>query len=859
MATKAQGDVMAPSTGTSRIVWGRGRTVLDNCPAQHEAGSFDEFARWIYADRVQADGPDAKGKQYICAPSAIAPRDDWHSLGSKAYAVGRPHRCKVCIRDRNWLGFDIDGGLTAGSLAALLTYLTPMQAIVWTTASSTDDAPRIRIILMLSGMVTRAQGLLASAGFREMVNTYLIDECHPIPLWDVSTDKAEHPLFLPPLHTKFKVYRGRPISWEGLASEAPTTLPPDDDEAPRVLRDRTGAKTTQFALNYLNNLVAVLEKAEEGGRNQALYGAAADAAKADGLDDETILAALEAAGIRMGLNPSELAKTIWSGIDHGRTQPKVLMADEEFPPLTEEQVAEALPTEPQVPLRAEILVTTGELPTVVARCEAALLAAGTNLYLRGGLIVRAVSNGKPSRYIKRPDGALTIRKAGKPDVAMDLEAAAMFFSNAPLGRPKKKSDAEAALEASGAEPELRRIKAPMPVVDAILANPYTMMPELTGIALAPIIRADGSIFATSGYDERTGLLVMVPSGWTPPTDFSREAAEQALARIRHRLRTIPFASPTSESVGIAAIVSSVLRATMDVCPMFGFTAPVAGSGKSKMAHIVSTVGTGQSARMATWSTNQEENEKMLTGAILESDPITCLDNITIPLRGSLLCSALSESVVKLRKLGASDRFAAPCRTLMLATGNNMTIHGDLNRRVLLCTIDANVERPELRQFKTEIVAEFAADRLAVISDIVTIVVAHRRAAPAPGPLWSDYREWCAWVRDPLVWLGMPDPVDVTVDQVADDPETQLLGQMMYHWEKQYGTEEVSSSAVLRSTDPTPNREEFEELLKQIGRNHMPTPVQLGRWLRANSNRPIDGRRFMFRVDRHSKTNYWRLG
>ena len=43
--------------------------------------------------------------------------------------------------------------------------------------------------------------------------------------------------------------------------------------------------------------------------------------------------------------------------------------------------------------------------------------------------------------------------------------------------------------------------------------------------------------------------------------------------------------------------------------------------------------------------------------------------------------------------------------MLFATGNNLTFSGDVIRRTLMCTMDAGVERPELRDFKTDVVEE----------------------------------------------------------------------------------------------------------------------------------------------------------
>ena len=43
-------------------------------------------------------------------------------------------------------------------------------------------------------------------------------------------------------------------------------------------------------------------------------------------------------------------------------------------------------------------------------------------------------------------------------------------------------------------------------------------------------------------------------------------------------------------------------------------------------------------------------------------------------------------------------FLTPNSALVGACGNNLAVHNDLNRRVLMADMDAKMERPELRDF-----------------------------------------------------------------------------------------------------------------------------------------------------------------
>ncbi|MCK7579275.1 MAG: hypothetical protein MZV65_28465 [Chromatiales bacterium] len=59
---------------------------------------------------------------------------------------------------------------------------------------------------------------------------------------------------------------------------------------------------------------------------------------------------------------------------------------------------------------------------------------------------------------------------------------------------------------------------------------------------------------------------------------------------------------------------------------------------------------------------------------------------------------MPQSHKSVRILAQSRIDESPTNVCLLMTGNNLTLLGDLARRSLVCTLEAGVERPELRAF-----------------------------------------------------------------------------------------------------------------------------------------------------------------
>jgi putative DNA primase/helicase len=101
--------------------------------------------------------------------------------------------------------------------------------------------------------------------------------------------------------------------------------------------------------------------------------------------------------------------------------------------------------------------------------------------------------------------------------------------------------------------------------------------------------------------------------------------------------------------------------------------------------------------------------------------------------------------------------------------------GDMNRRSVTCTLDANRERPELRQFKRDPVAEVLSDRGRYVAAALTVVLAFIAAGrPTVAPRLPSFGGWSDTVRSALIWLGRRDPIETMEAARKDDPNLQAM-------------------------------------------------------------------------------------
>ncbi|CAO3416505.1 hypothetical protein [Azospirillum argentinense] len=504
--------------------------------------------------------------------------------------------------------------------------------------------------------------------------------------------------------------------------------------------------------------------------------------------------------------------------------------------------------------RPLIRIIAGELPRVVDDAEAALLKGNAPLYQRGGLIVRPVFEevkGASGHSFRAPQ----LVTASEPNVAEWMGLTANF----------EKFD--------GRSHDFVPCDCPEKVAQTYLARRGAWrLRRLAGIIDAPTLRADGSILDAPGYDEATGLL-FEPHGveFPPiPSEPTQAEAADALKVLTDLVSTFPFVADADRSVALSAILTALIRRSLPTAPLHGFSAPTAGSGKSLLVDIAALVATGRRVPVIAQGKTEEEAEKRLGAALMAGDAVISIDNCERPLGGDFLCQALTQPMVKTRVLGQSINVEVPSNAAVFATGNNLTFMGDMTRRVLLCSLDPQMERPELRAFEANPLDMIETDRGRYVVAGLTVLRAYHVAGrpPQAAPLGS-FTEWSRWVRDALLWLDEKDPAETMEKVRAADPKLEALATVMDQWSTVIGSTRVSAREVIEiaasdTTETTPPyRRAFvyadfrEALLVVAGDGGAINSKRLGKWLSAHADRIVGGRKLMAEHG-HNNTARWRL-
>jgi hypothetical protein len=497
-------------------------------------------------------------------------------------------------------------------------------------------------------------------------------------------------------------------------------------------------------------------------------------------------------------------------------------------------------------VRPVIRLRPNEKHETLSAIDAALVAPCLGFYQRGKLIVKPV--------IKEAQGfdqaKITVPRLDPVDNAdalvAQLDRAAVFLKH----NERKKGWVAASC--------------PKDIANAYLHSPseWQHLPTLKAIVHTPLVRlaAEATILDQPGYDPETQLL-FAPLGtrFKPiPRTVSRDEAVAAVEHVVTRLLTgFPFVSKADRAVALAAMLTSILRPLLPTAPMFAFSAPTAGSGKSFLVDLCVALATGRNAAVIAAGKTEEEMEKRL-GACLIQGAAIAIDNVEHPLGGDMLCQMLTQGEVKVRILGLSKTAEMPTSVMVFCTGNNLVLQGDMTRRALVCTLDPGVERPELRPFDSNPLEIVKAERGDLVVDLLTAVVAYAQVgAPQQATPLASFEAWSHWVRDLVIWLGYDDPCAVMEETRANDPKLSALRAVLENWAILLGDRRVTANEVVAAVpdmrgfddDEADDKKEARAALREAlfeiaGEGRSINMKRLGRWLGANKGRVVAGRKLL---------------
>lgn len=387
--------------------------------------------------------------------------------------------------------------------------------------------------------------------------------------------------------------------------------------------------------------------------------------------------------------------------------------------------------------------------------------------------------------------------------------------------------------------------------------------ELEGIASAPFLRADLTICATPGYDSLSRVYLAQRGGIPAiPDRPSKADAAAALERLLEPFAEFPFASPAARAAFAAHVLTACARHALDVRPVWVYTAPAAGTGKTLLAGCASLIAEGTRPAVRQWPEDEAELKKALLAAVLVSDPIILMDNVPsgTKVRSAALCALATSDVYSDRILGVTQMATAANRSLLVLTGNNLTPSGDLARRSLIVRQDAGLEKVRGRSFRIADLRHHLLERRAeLLAAALTVLRAYACAGDrVTCPVLPSFERWSRVCRDPIVWLGLPDPLE-TQDAEADD-DSDGLAAALHGIRARFGTAEWSASELAAAADEriaSARTERAARLADALTAGGLTEPQKARYWLREHRDR-VGGGLKLVQSGKHARAGRWQV-
>lgn len=385
--------------------------------------------------------------------------------------------------------------------------------------------------------------------------------------------------------------------------------------------------------------------------------------------------------------------------------------------------------------------------------------------------------------------------------------------------------------------------------------------RLEAVITAPTIRLDGTVLNRPGYDAQTGLLldISVDDVLPVPVVPTTEQVQTALAELMYPFQRFPFDDALSRAVLLSALLTACLRPVLPTAPAHGFDAPVQGSGKTLLALCVGAL--ADKGRPTVWPhtanrfqgrADDEETRKRVFTALRSGSRVLVWDNVVGVFDSAALAAALTSETFTDRVLGKSEAPTVPNKALFLLTGNNLCLAGDMPRRVLVCRITPQSERPFAREFDLDPLAYTQARRQRMVSAALTLVRGwlSSGAESAPGRM-ASFEQWDDLVRQTVAWVagwpaGGADYADVmkAVDAAQGaDPEQDSLHELLAAIHAVFNSQAFTAKELMQSINDgfRNDLEPLREALADVAGGETPrTAKSLGRVLRFRLDRLVRG-------------------
>ncbi|GAA1769010.1 hypothetical protein [Nostocoides vanveenii] len=356
-------------------------------------------------------------------------------------------------------------------------------------------------------------------------------------------------------------------------------------------------------------------------------------------------------------------------------------------------------------------------------------------------------------------------------------------------------------------------------------------PVLVGITRSPIVRADGSVNTTSGYDPATGLYLDLTKDVQDidvPEHPSDADIQWAVVLLRDDLFAMDgvggydgwvFQDVADQTHAIAGLLTPMIRVNIPLAPILVFDGLQRSVGKGGAVDVIHKVAFGTPAPLQAAPKDDAEMEKRITAKVDAGATIMVLDEVQPPdgpsrLVSAALTTATTSQVHEGRRLGVSEMVCLRNVMTFYALGNNVQLPGDVVRRVYTCRMSSDRADLETRDnFRHDLDTWVPENRAALLRAALILIRAwyDRGQPPAPRAFgFKSYTEWQRVIGGILHLAGIRDFLSTVLD-VRETADSEAVDNRE-HWEwvaglfpvgTRFGASQVVAHAKADPDAPAP--------------------------------------------------------
>ncbi|MDE2443155.1 MAG: hypothetical protein O0X49_02090, partial [Methanocorpusculum sp.] len=350
------------------------------------------------------------------------------------------------------------------------------------------------------------------------------------------------------------------------------------------------------------------------------------------------------------------------------------------------------------------------------------------------------------------------------------------------------------------------------LLDAAVAAPpdrFRKIPVLAGLYSGALLRPDGTVACTAGFDAATGFFLTKTYALPPvpehPTEEDVRFVREMFADIFDEFL---FATETDRANAIAGLMTAIFRPTLaGPVPIWAIDKNTPRAGGTLLALVTGTLAYGEPPLMYAASRRRDEMEKVVRMALREQGRFVLLDNVApgADWTPEVLLSATSGSGrVLSRNMGTFTSFVSRTPAFFVVNGVHLDIRADVTGRMFLVRLSAPKAWQEMRfrRTKTELLELAAAMHPQAVWGAAVLLRCWQDAGEpvfrlADGNL-SEFPEWLRVVGGVLAHAGWPELLanqgEVQTQENAADTEGAELMAALY---AVFGEEQFSAKALMK--------------------------------------------------------------